>query len=92
MKSKMNRTSKPLSDYLGSLGQANGCVREWSLARAEILPIKDPDTDEIRLVPNKNRKIYHEKPVIEEKDLLEAYEYKQRDKTIIKLQVHDQTT
>jgi hypothetical protein len=58
MKSKMERRSKPLCDFLGSQGHENGLIYEWSLERAEKLPIIDPITKERSFVPNNNRKIY----------------------------------
>ena len=87
MKSNMDREDKKLSDFLAFQHRENGMVLEWSLERAEMLPIRQADSNEITLVLNKNRKKYNEVPIITDAALIDSNDYRQRGKVVIKLDI-----
>ena len=79
MKSKHERKSKPLPDFLASQHVENCMVREWSLEREETFQITNQETQEISSIPSKNQKVFHSIPVMAKTNMIETYKYKQRN-------------
>ena len=62
-------------------------VREWSLESAETLQITNPDTQKTSRVQKKQPKILSFNSSHREKNMIEAYKYKQTNKRVIQLTV-----
>ena len=79
MKAKQERKPKPLPDFLASQHVKN-------------LLITDPETHVTSTVPNNNRKVYHSIPDISKAALIAVFEYRQKNKTVSKLTVENDSS
>jgi hypothetical protein len=81
--------SRPLTDFLDSLGVENGLVLEWSLERAPKLPIRDSSVNWTSLALSRKIKIYNFKPRVDNTPLFNACDNKKKNKTVVKLIVDE---